>query len=497
MMSMKYIRIILMGLIVPVLMSAQRKVRLDLNRTIEMAAKNSLSAFRYQNLYLTGYWEYRTYRANRLPSLTLDITPARYYRYITQRYDSENNLDVYREQQMFSASGSMNIKQNLDITGGTFYIDSELDFMRNFGDTRSTQYSTIPVRIGYQQSLLGYNAFKWDRKIEPLKFEKAKRQLLYNMESVSENAVTCFFNLAMAQADMKLAKENVSSSDTLYALGLQRHKIAAISQADLLTLKLDKVNAHNTLENARIALKRAMFSLASFLDLDKNTEIELDIPAHLPGKMISVDDALLRAKENNPTYLEQRQNILEAEQTVDRTKKESHFDASFNASIGFNQVADKIGNAYRNPLQQDLVSVSVSIPLIDWGVRKGKHNMARNNLNVIRTTARQEELSVEEDVVMTVNDFNVQQNLIGSAEEALDIAITAYDQTRQRFIIGKADINSLTLSLNRQQEAQKNYISSLKNYWLSYYKIRRLTLHDFESGFSLSDKFVFNHGISR
>jgi len=496
-MSMKYIRIILMGLIVPVLMSAQRKVRLDLNRTIEMAAKNSLSAFRYQNLYLTGYWEYRTYRANRLPSLTLDITPARYYRYITQRYDSENNLDVYREQQMFSASGSMNIKQNLDITGGTFYIDSELDFMRNFGDTRSTQYSTIPVRIGYQQSLLGYNAFKWDRKIEPLKFEKAKRQLLYNMESVSENAVTCFFNLAMAQADMKLAKENVSSSDTLYALGLQRHKIAAISQADLLTLKLDKVNAHNTLENARIALKRAMFSLASFLDLDKNTEIELDIPAHLPGKMISVDDALLRAKENNPTYLEQRQNILEAEQTVDRTKKESHFDASFNASIGFNQVADKIGNAYRNPLQQDLVSVSVSIPLIDWGVRKGKHNMARNNLNVIRTTARQEELSVEEDVVMTVNDFNVQQNLIGSAEEALDIAITAYDQTRQRFIIGKADINSLTLSLNRQQEAQKNYISSLKNYWLSYYKIRRLTLHDFESGFSLSDKFVFNHGISR
>lgn len=497
MMSMKYIRIILMGLIVPVLMSAQRKVRLDLNSTIEMAAKNSLSAFRYQNLYLTGYWEYRTYRANRLPSLTLDITPARYYRYITQRYDSENNLDVYREQQMFSASGSMNIKQNLDITGGTFYIDSELDFMRNFGDTRSTQYSTIPVRIGYQQSLLGYNAFKWDRKIEPLKFEKAKRQLLYNMESVSENAVTCFFNLAMAQADMKMAKENVSSSDTLYALGLQRHKIAAISQADLLTLKLDKVNAHNTLENARIALKRAMFSLASFLNLDKNTEIELDIPAHLSGKMISVDDALLRAKENNPTYLEQRQNILEAEQTVDRTNKESHFDASFNASIGFNQVADKIGNAYRNPLQQDLVSVSVSIPLIDWGVRKGKHNMARNNLNVIRTTARQEELSVEEDVVMTVNDFNVQQNLIGSAEEALDIAITAYDQTRQRFIIGKADINSLTLSLNRQQEAQKNYISSLKNYWLSYYKIRRLTLHDFESGFSLSDKFVFNHGISR
>ena len=58
---------------------------------------------------------------------------------------------------------------------------------------------------------------------------------------------------------------------------------------------------------------------------------------------------------------------------------------------------------------------------------------------------------------MTVSDFNVQQALVASAEEALYLAILAYNETRQRFIIGKADINSLTLSLNRQQEAQRNY----------------------------------------
>ena len=52
---------------------------------------------------------------------------------------------------------------------------------------------------------------------------------------------------------------------------------------------------------------------------------------------------------------------------------------------------------------------------------------------------------------MTVSDFNIQQQLIASAEEALDLAILAYNETRQRFIIGKAEINSQTLSLNRQQ----------------------------------------------
>ena len=474
---------------------AQHPIKLNLKRTIELANDSSLSAFRYQNMYLSGYWEYRTYKANRLPSLTLNLMPAQYYRYITQRYDSNTDTDVYREQQMFSAGGGLSIKQNFDLLGGTFYIDSDLEYMRNFGETKSTQFSSVPFRIGYSQSLLGYNPFRWDRKIEPLKFEKVKKEFIYNTEVVSEEAVTYFFNLAMAQADYQLAKENVASTDTLYSIGLQRHKIAAISRADLLTLQLDKVNARNTLENAQIALKRAMFALASFLNMDKNTQIELDMPGRPQAMEIPVDEALAKAKANNPEFLQQQQNVLEAERDVNRTRIESRFNASLNASVGFNQVADNFKDAYRKPLQQDLVSISVSIPLIDWGVRKGKYNMAKNNLNVVTIAARQEELKLEEEVTMTVSDFNIQQRLIMSAEEALDLAVMAYEQTRQRFIIGKADVNSLTLSLNRQQEAQKNYISALQNYWLNYYKIRKLTLHDFESGVSLSDRFDFDNGM--
>ena len=472
---------------------AQQVLRLDLKRTIALANDSSLSAFRYQNMYLSGYWEYRSYKAARLPSLSLNLTPAQYYRYITQRYDSQADVDVYREQQMFSATAGLSLVQNFDLLGGTFYVDTQLDYLRNFGDVNSTQFSTVPFRIGYQQDLLGFNAFRWDRKIEPLKFEKVKKQFIYNSESVSEEAVNYFFSLAMAQADYRLAEDNLATADTLYAIGEQRQKIAAISQADLLTLKLDKVNARNTLKNAEITRKRAMSALATFLNLDRNTYIEIDLPSRPRYVDIPTDRALLLAKENNPTYLEQRQNVLEAEREVDRTKKESRFNASVNASVGFNQVADNLGAAYRNLLQQDLVSLTVSIPLVDWGVRKGKYNMARNNLNVVKIAARQEEISLEEDVMMTVSDFNVQQDLIASASEALDLAELAYDQTRRRFIIGKADISSLTLSLNRQQEAQKNYIQALQNYWLNYYKIRKLTLHDFESGMSLSDRFDFDN----
>ena len=474
---------------------AQQVWKLDLKKTIALANDSSLSAFRYQNMYLSGYWEYRTYKAARLPSLTLNMTPAQYNRNITRRYDSQQDIDVYREQQMFSAGAGLSLVQNFDLLGGTFYMNTQMDYMRNFGDSKSTQFSAIPFRIGYQQNLLGFNAFRWDRKIEPLKFEKVKKQYLYHAETVSEEAVGYFFSLAMAQANYKLALDNVATTDTLYAIGEQRKKIASISQADLLTLKLDRVNARNALQNAQIARKRAMSALATFLNMDRNTYIEIDLPARPQAISIPVDRATALARENNPVYLEQKQNVWEAEREVDRTRKESRFNASFNASVGFNQVADNIGDAYRKLLQQDLVSFTVSVPLVDWGVRKGKYNMAKNNLNVVKIAARQEEISLEEDVMMTVSDFNVQQDMIASAEEALDLAELAYEQTRKRFIIGKADINSLTLALNRQQEAQKNYIQAMQNYWLNYYKIRKLTLHDFESGLSLSDRFDFDNRL--
>lgn len=468
---------------------AAGKVTLTLEQAIAVANDSSLTAFKNQNLYAAGFWQWRTFKANRLPSLSLSLMPAKYFRYISQRYDSQENIDVFRTQQNYSASAGLLATQNVDFLGGSIYLESDLEYLRNFGDYTSHQFSTVPVRIGYRQDLIGFNQFRWEKKIEPVRYEKAKKEFVYNTESMSERVVTYFFELALAQTEHKLALENLASADTLYVIGERRFKIAAISQADLLTLRLDKVNAQNSLENARISIKRAQFSLASFLGMDTDTEIEVSLPAAPRAIDIPLDLALAQARENNPTLIGHKQTILEAERDVARTRAESRFNATLNASVGFNQVSTKLWDAYRDLLQQDLVTVSLTIPLVDWGVRKGKYNMARNTLNVARIEGRQEELSVEQDVTMTLSEFATQQNLVESAIEALNLADTAYKQTMQRFIIGKSDMNSLTLSHNRQQEASKNYISSLKNYWLSYYKIRKLTLYDFERGETLSAAF--------
>ncbi|WP_298652586.1 TolC family protein [uncultured Proteiniphilum sp.] len=467
-------------------------IELDLYAAVRLANDSSLTAFRARNSYMAGYWEYRSFKARRLPSLTLYMTPLSYNRDYTRRYDSQQNIDIYRRQQSLYSYGNLAAQQNFDLTGGTFFIDSELGYIRNFGERSYSQFTSVPIRVGYRQELFGYNAFKWEKKIAPVKYEKAGKELLYQLEQTAETAAGYFFDLAMAQAEYELAKENLASSDTLYKIGEEKHKIASIGQADLLTLKLDRVNAKNSLQNADINLKRSMFALAAFLNIDKNRKITLKLPDYPKDMFVAVDDALLFARENNPGYLDSEQQVLQSEQSLERTKIESRFNAGVSASIGFNQVAESFRQAYQNPLQQDIVSLRLSVPLVDWGVRKGRYNMAKNNLNITKLTAQEREVQLEEDVIMTVGHFTVQQQLIRSAEEAVELARLAYEQTRERFIIGKADINSLTLSASRRQSAQRNYISALRNYWQSYFKIRKLTLYDFEKRVPIADTFDWN-----
>ncbi len=479
-MSKRLLSIFLTICVAGCLLCPARTLRLSLDESVRVANDSSLQALSFRNLYNAGYWEWKTYKARRLPNVTLTATPAGYVRSMTQRYDSQDNIDVFRSQQTYQADASLMVSQNVDFLGGSLYVETNLAYLRNFGEYTGNQFSATPVRVGYTQSLIGFNPFRWERLIEPVKYEKVRRQYIQNREIVAEQVVMYFFNLALAQTEYRLAKESLQAADSLYAIGERRFKIASISQEELLTLKLDKVNARNAIENALIDIKQARLSLATYLGIDTDTDIEVILPSAPRSFEVNLPTALRHAAINNPELIEKHQSVLEARRDVHRTRVESRFDISFNASVGFNQYAPTFSGAYRHPLRQDIVNLAITIPLVDWGVRKGKYNMALSNLNVAEIDREQHELSIEKDVSTTVSEIAVRRNLLGSALEALDIADMAYASTTRRFLIGKADINSLTLAKMRRQDANKNYISALQKYWQSYYKLRRLTLYDFE-----------------
>ncbi len=491
---MKYLRYIISILLPGICLSTTTaQIVLDLPSVLRIANDSSLEAMQFKSSYLSDYWEYRNYKAKRLPSLTLTMTPLQYNRDIVERYISESNQDEYRAQQSLYSNGTFTISQNIDFTGGNLYANSNLSFLKNTGESTYNQYTSVPIKIGYSQSLIGYNAFKWDKRIEPLKIQKSQREFLYNKEGICVTATTYFFNLALAQEEEKLAQRNKLVCDTLLSRGTELSKLNALSKADLLTLQLQLIESQNAYISAKNNTNKAMFALASFLRLPNDTKISLCLPKNMCLKLIDKDLAIQNCRNNNPTYLEERQKVLEAQQTLDKAHKERYFEANMDMSVGFNQYADQFSGVFKNLMRQDMISFGLTIPLVDWGIRKGSYNLAKSSLAETQTEANQKVLSVEEDVYSTVNDFNVQQNIVNTAYKAIQLSKMVYSEALERFTLGRDDIKKLIDTFSNCQEAEEKYIEALQNYWLNYYKLCQLTLYDYQKDTPLDDLPSFDH----
>lgn len=462
---------------------AQTKITLD--EAIKIATDSSLAAFKAQNLYLISYWDYRSYSAQKKPSLTLNTTLADYNRALIKRYNSVLDIDEYREQQNISSYANASIRQNMPFTGGTFYFDTELSRLQDFGSNEYTQFSSVPFRIGFSQPLFGFNNFKWQKKIEPLKFEKAKLTYIQSVESISLQMVDYYFDLLIARLKVAMDSSNVANCDTLYNIGQKRMEIASLSQADVLTLKVDALNARNKLAEAHKELKNGLYLFNSFLRKDETSFADLEIPVNLYSFQVNFDEAYKIALANNPDLLENKQQLLESERDLDQAKKEGLWSASLTGSYGLNQRDSTFPRAYQNPLNQQRATLGISIPIIDWGQRKGKTNMAQKNYELAELAIEQAEVDFKQKLMMATNNFNMQQAIVNSALETKTVANQAYDFTKQRFLIGKADVNSLSLALTRQDAANINYLEALRLYWKYYYALRKITLYDFKTNSTL------------
>ena len=467
---------------------AQRRVVLDLDRTISLSTDSSLSAQKYQSVYDVSRYEYLSWQASRKPQISLQSTPVMYERYMTQRYVSTEDVDVYRQQRTFYSQAGISATQTMENWGGYFYGSTQLGFLRTFGDQNQTQFMTVPVAVGYKQDLLFYNPLKWAKKIEPLKLARAEKELVYGIETTSEEAVARFFTLALAQDQQRMAEEYLASCDTIYAIAERRYKIASIPKAELSMLELQKTNARTSLTNARIARNRAAKELATYLGMDRATDIELIIPSVIGSMHIDATEAIALARENNPTYLAKRQTTAEARREAERAKVEKNFSVSLDASVGLNQVADNFSEAYRNLLSQDKATITLSIPLKDWGKRKNAYQAARSTVDVAERAEQESARDIELEVALTVADFNERQSIVETSRQALTIAEDTYAQTLQRFIRAQANAYDLSLAQSHWQTARQNQIASLQNYWLSYFHLRRLTLYDYQHNKSITYK---------
>ena len=460
---------------------------ITLDEAITLARVQSVNAAVALNELKTAYWEYRTFRANLLPEVNLSATVPSYSKSYNSYQQSDGSYTFVRNNFM-QMSGELSIDQNIWLTGGTLSLNTSLDFMKQLDGFKDERYMSVPIALTLNQPIFGVNTFKWNRRIEPVRYAEAKANFLSATEEVTMTTINYFFNLLLAKENVNIAKQNLENAEKLYEVAKAKRKMGQISENDVLQLKLNVLNAQSNLTDYESSLKSNMFQLRSFLALSEDEELEPILPDTLPSMTVNYQDALDKALTNNSFAHNIRRRQLEADYEVAKAKGNLRQISLF-AQVGFTGTDQNFRGAYDPLKDNQIVEVGFRIPLLDWGKRRGQVKVAKSNREVIQSRLQKETMDFNQNLFILVEQFNNQRAQLDIADEADQIAQRRYKTNVETFMIGRISTLDLNDAQVSKDQARQKHINELFYYWYYYYQLRSLTLWDFEKNTNIDADF--------
>ena len=478
------IKLILFLVLFPLVASAQTDtLRLTLDECIVMARRQSIDAAVALGELRSAYWQWRSYRADLLPEVSLSGTAPSWNKRYSSYQQADGSLSFVRNDYL-GLDGAVNITQKLWPTGGTLSVESSLDYLHQSGSGGSgNQFMSLPVAVTLSQPLFSVNHLKWNRRIEPLRYREAQARFLTETEQVAMQAISLYFGLLLAGEQVNIARQNLQTAEKLYEVAQAKRHMGTISENDVLQLRLDVLTARSDLTNSESTRQARQFALRSFLDVE--ADIEPVVPEDVPQVRLDYDNVLSHALRNNALATTMRRRQMEADYAV-ASARANRQSINLYAQLGYTGTGDNMNSAYRNLLSNEVVSVGITVPLLDWGKRKGQRRLAESNRDIIQGQLRQQSQDFRQDIFILTEQFNNQAEQLRIACEADTIARRRYHTNVETFKIGSISTLELSSAQTAKDQARQNRIQQLFNYWYYYYQLRSIALWDFERGCELT-----------
>ncbi len=451
---------------------------LSLQDCIRLARVNGPLGSMARSAYESKVATNSAFTASYLPQLLLRGDLPGYYRSINA-ITLPDGSSIYTPQSQANSQVNLYLTQKMPFSGGTLSLSSGLNRI-DLMDTKSQVYRSNPLSMSLTQPIFQINTMRWDMDAQELRYKMSTRELAEAMEDCAGEVTTKFFELYMAYLNASNASLNLAINDTLYKISKGRFNVGKIAENDLLQSELAYLNAQTQLENANVGLYRSQNNLKTALGLSPTAAVVLLPPSRIPEVDIDAAKALEQALQNRSDAVNFELQKLTAERNVRQAKSDNYFNATLTASMGYNQRAPLLNDAYNNLLEQRQFSLNFSVPIFRWGAGSSLVDAAIADQKRTEVSVGQQRYDFEQEVLYQAAHLNLLRKQVVVAAKSDTIAQRRFDVAKERYLIGKIDIPNLFLAQSEKDNARRANTQTLSDYWSTYYRVRRLTLFDFE-----------------
>lgn len=457
--------LILVLLAIPALLFPQSVLQLTLEKSVDLALENNPEIkMAEKNLAKSkaGIWEAYS---NLLPQVNGSVNYQKSWDIQT------NTMPNFLKVMMRPQPGVLPPEIESIFTA---YTDAMPDFVAfSFGLENTFIYGatlTQPLFLG-GAGLAGV-------KISHAAHRAARENLEMKRQGLIFQSVNAFYACLLTQEISTVQEEALAQAQANLDVVAKKYSVGAASGFDKMRAEVEVANLKPSVINARNGYNSAISYLRNVLGLEKEAQIEV------VGDLSFVDDSFAQTSlaEIQQMTLANRPEIhLVDEQKYIADKSLSIARSSFMPKVFFQTDYSMMAMRNDNKFRQDDFSkgftsaISLQIPLFTSFRNSAQYQKARMDYKMMQDTEKQVSDGLTTEAEVVYHSFQEAKQKYAAAAQSVDLAKEALRLANMMYEEGantQLDVLSSQLALTR---AKLNYVSSLYEYQMARYQLRKVT----------------------
>lgn len=492
--SAQICRLILPLLLLSVVQSLFSQTGMTLENALGIAESNSPSIRRSQLSLIRSEENLNAQRAALKSAFSLTVNPFTY----AQGRTLDDRFAAYMTSKNMSSSAVFSIVQPIIATDATIWLTNTLAYNDYY--TRREQptfYESATkgfdnrLNLRLDQPIFTYNRTKLILKELEFNLENTQISHVLSRLQLERQVTQSFYSVYQQQQSLEISLKAYQNMQESYSITKAKAEAGLAAEVELFQAELNLANSRSDYENRLVSLEnikddfKVLVGMSLFDDFVAIPDISVDTMTIDVG--FAIDQGLANRLE-----LRQRQIAIETSQfDLIRTMALNEFKGNVGVTVGLTGDNQNLLDIYENPNSNQSVSLSLTVPLWDWGEKKSRIKASEASMETQQIAYEDEENGIVLGIRKVYRNLLNLRNQIEIAEQSIVNAELTYQINLERYRNG--DLTGMDLNRFQEQlsQSQISYTNALISYKLELLNLKIQTLYDFEKEEPISPLTVF------
>lgn len=451
---------------------------LTLEQALNVAAENSPSIKRTRLSLIRNQENLNAQNAALKSSFSLVLNPISY----TQNRDFNELISGWNSRRNTESFGNFTISQPIVFTDARISLNNRFGYYDSYSEYTNTTSKGFSnnLSVSLDQPLFTYNRTKLQLKELELALENSQLNYAIQLLALEREVSQAFYYVYQQQQSHEISKQAYENMQLSYEVSRNKVDAGISPREEMFQAELNLATTRSDFENKMVSLENAKDEFKILIGMSLYEDVivipNIDVDTVTVDIAFAIDQGLANRME-----LRQREIEIESSQfDLIQTKSLNEFRGNLGLTLGLFGDNEKFKDVYENPTDNETVSLSLTIPLWDWGERKSRIKATEATIEAANISAEEQQNTIILDVRKVYRNLLNLQNQIEIARQSVENAQLTYDLNLEKYRNGDLTGMDLRLVQNQLSEKQLSYTNALISYKLELLNLKIQTLYDFE-----------------